>query len=156
MQVSLDADVLSWGQLFANPMDCNLPGFSVHGIFHAWILEWVAISFSIPYMLLCTYNLLAQRDLMAPLAYWQKQASKQTLNSSASCYATLLLNRSWLWQSFLKGHRNHRQISECLGNRKISHPLRTVTTKFPLYVAMCWNATWDVILFTTVHLPKRK
>ena len=27
-------------------MDCNLPGFSVHGIFQARILDWVAISFS--------------------------------------------------------------------------------------------------------------
>ena len=27
-------------------MDCNLPGFSVHGILQARILEWVAISFS--------------------------------------------------------------------------------------------------------------
>ena len=29
-----------------NPIDCSLPGFSVHGIFEARILEWVAISFS--------------------------------------------------------------------------------------------------------------
>ena len=29
-----------------NPMDCCLPGFSVHGIFQARVLEWVAISFS--------------------------------------------------------------------------------------------------------------
>ena len=29
-----------------NPMDCNLPGFSVHQIFQAQVLEWVAISFS--------------------------------------------------------------------------------------------------------------
>ena len=28
------------------PTLCNLPGFSVHGIFQAKILEWVAISFS--------------------------------------------------------------------------------------------------------------
>ena len=27
-------------------MDCNLPGFSVHGILQARILEWVTISFS--------------------------------------------------------------------------------------------------------------
>ena len=27
-------------------MACSLPGFSVHGIFQAWILEWVAICFS--------------------------------------------------------------------------------------------------------------
>ena len=29
-----------------NPMDCNLPGSSVHGVFQARILEWVAILFS--------------------------------------------------------------------------------------------------------------
>ena len=29
-----------------DPMDYNLPGFSVHGIFQARVLEWVAISFS--------------------------------------------------------------------------------------------------------------
>ena len=29
-----------------NPMDCSLPGSSVHGIFQVRILEWVAISFS--------------------------------------------------------------------------------------------------------------
>ena len=27
-------------------MDCNLPGFSIHGIFQARVLEWVAIAFS--------------------------------------------------------------------------------------------------------------
>ena len=29
-----------------DPMDCSLPGFSVHGILQARILEWIAISFS--------------------------------------------------------------------------------------------------------------
>ena len=29
-----------------DPMDCRLPGFSVHGIFQAIVLEWVVISFS--------------------------------------------------------------------------------------------------------------
>ena len=29
-----------------NPMDCSLPRSSVHGIFQARVLEWVAISFS--------------------------------------------------------------------------------------------------------------
>ena len=29
-----------------NPIDCSLPGSSIHGIFQARILEWVAISFS--------------------------------------------------------------------------------------------------------------
>ena len=25
-----------------NPMDCSLPGFSVHGIFQAIVMEWIA------------------------------------------------------------------------------------------------------------------
>ena len=29
-----------------SPMDCNLPGSSINGIFQARVLEWVAISFS--------------------------------------------------------------------------------------------------------------
>ena len=29
-----------------DPIDCSLPGSSVHGIFQAIILEWIAISFS--------------------------------------------------------------------------------------------------------------
>ena len=28
----------------SNPMDCSLPGSSVHGIFHARVLEWSAIA----------------------------------------------------------------------------------------------------------------
>ena len=29
-----------------DPMDCSLPDSSVHGIFQAIVLEWIAISFS--------------------------------------------------------------------------------------------------------------
>ena len=29
-----------------DPMDCSLPGSSVHGIFQVIVLEWIAISFS--------------------------------------------------------------------------------------------------------------
>ena len=37
-----------WGvSKSCHPMDCSLPGSSVHGIFQARILEWVATSFSI-------------------------------------------------------------------------------------------------------------
>ena len=30
----------------SDPMDCSLPGSSIHGIFQARVLEWIAISFS--------------------------------------------------------------------------------------------------------------
>ena len=38
--------VAQWCLTLCDPMDCSLPGFSVHGIVQATILEWVAIPFS--------------------------------------------------------------------------------------------------------------
>ena len=43
-----ECEVTQWCLTFCNPMDCSLPGSSVHGIFQARVLEWVAISFSKP------------------------------------------------------------------------------------------------------------
>ena len=31
----------------SDPMDCSLPGSSIHDIFQARVLEWVAIAFSV-------------------------------------------------------------------------------------------------------------
>ena len=45
-KVGLTLKSLSRVQLFVTPMDYSLPGSSVHGIFQARVLEWVAISFS--------------------------------------------------------------------------------------------------------------
>ena len=33
--------------ILCDPMDCSLPGSSIHGIFQARVLEWGAIAFSI-------------------------------------------------------------------------------------------------------------
>ena len=37
----------------SDPMDCSLPGSSVHGIFQARVLEWGAIAFSVSYIYIC-------------------------------------------------------------------------------------------------------
>ena len=39
----------------SDPMDCSLPGSSIHGIFQARVLEWVAIAFSEKNHLLLLY-----------------------------------------------------------------------------------------------------
>ena len=35
------------GPTLSDPMDCSLPGSSIHGIFQARVLEWGAIAFSV-------------------------------------------------------------------------------------------------------------
>ena len=42
-----DVYSFSHARLFVTLMDCSRPGFSIHGILQARILEWVTISFSI-------------------------------------------------------------------------------------------------------------
>ena len=40
----------------SDPVDCSLPGFSVHGIFQAGVLEWGAVAFSVFYVTLLKYD----------------------------------------------------------------------------------------------------
>ena len=44
--VKLKSEIAQSCPTLCDSMDCRLPGFSVHGIFRAKVLEWVAISFS--------------------------------------------------------------------------------------------------------------
>ena len=47
MKVKSESEVVQSCLTLSDPMDCSLPGFSVHGIFQARVLEWDAIAFSI-------------------------------------------------------------------------------------------------------------
>ena len=46
MKVKSESEVTQSCPTLRDPMDCNLPGSSVHGIFQARVLEWDAIAFS--------------------------------------------------------------------------------------------------------------
>ena len=50
MKVKSESEVAQLSPTLRDPMDCSLPGSSVHGIFQARVLEWGAIAFSDPYM----------------------------------------------------------------------------------------------------------
>ena len=71
MKVKSESEVTQLCPTLRNPMDCSLPGSSVHGIFQARVLEWGAIAFSIlsmkPYQLdiiesqtCCCYHFVTQ------------------------------------------------------------------------------------------------
>ena len=46
MKVKSESEVTQSCPTLSDPMDCSPPGSSVHGIFQARVLEWVAIAFS--------------------------------------------------------------------------------------------------------------
>ena len=47
MKVKSESEVAQSCPTLCDPMDCSLPGSSIHGIFQARVLEWGAIAFSI-------------------------------------------------------------------------------------------------------------
>ena len=74
VKVKSESEVAQSHPTHSDPMECSLPGSSVHGIFQARVLEWGATAFSIlPARLLLTYcseawkgvfiSLLSQKDL---------------------------------------------------------------------------------------------
>ena len=46
MKVKSESEVAQLCPTLSDPMDCSLPGSSVHGIFQARVLEWGASAFS--------------------------------------------------------------------------------------------------------------
>ena len=53
MKVKSESQVAQSCPTLREPMDCSLPGSSIHGIFQARVLEWGAISFSVPSLSFC-------------------------------------------------------------------------------------------------------
>jgi len=47
MKVKSESEVVQSCPTLSDPMDCSLPGSSIHGILRATVLEWGAIAFSL-------------------------------------------------------------------------------------------------------------
>ena len=47
MKVKSESEVAQSYPTLSDPMDCSLPGSSIHGILQARVLEWDAITFSV-------------------------------------------------------------------------------------------------------------
>ena len=50
MKVKSKSEVAESCLTLSDPIDCSLPGSSIHGIFQARVLEWGAIAFSLKYL----------------------------------------------------------------------------------------------------------
>ena len=47
MKVKSESEVAQSCLTLGDPMDCSLPGSSIHGVFQARVLEWGAVAFSV-------------------------------------------------------------------------------------------------------------
>ena len=73
MKVKSESGVARLCPTPSDPMDYSLPGPSVHGIFQARVLEWVAIAFSILQCIIGLKLSIQKTKIMAssPITSWQ-------------------------------------------------------------------------------------
>ena len=100
------AQLLSPVWIFVTPWTCSLPGSSVHGIFQARILEWVAISSSraSPFLRLPTQNKL-QMKLLSSLRIVVILSGSQILTDDVMTQKKMQNRQpiiSFLWVSHLR------------------------------------------------------
>ena len=70
MKVKSESEVVQSCPTLSDPMNCSLPGSSVHGIFQARVLEWGAIAFSDENEYMCTNVLMhIHTYIFTPIVY---------------------------------------------------------------------------------------
>ena len=79
MKVKSESEDVQSCPTLSDPMDCSLPGSSVHGILQARVLEWGAIAFSAP-NLWNTVKAVLRGKYIAIQAYLKKQEQSQINN----------------------------------------------------------------------------
>ena len=73
MKVKSESEVAQSCPTLSDPMDCSLPGSSIHGIFQARVLEWDAIAFSVSHFGLSQKWLISLFNGMMSFEYsWNK------------------------------------------------------------------------------------
>ena len=64
MKVKSESEVVQSCLTLSDPVDCSLPGSSVHGIFQARVLEWGAIAYSDLFATAVQTDLLVGRGIL--------------------------------------------------------------------------------------------
>ena len=83
--------------ILSDPMDCSLPGSSIHGIFQARILKWVAIAFSMLYIRLSEFvHLIAECFYAFILSSYFPHCLNNPLSNITVIYLIIILRNIFL------------------------------------------------------------
>ena len=112
MKVKSESEVTQSCPTLSNPMDCSLPGSSIHGIFQARVLEWGAIAFSEKSLLSYNFHTIKFSFFKVLFSeFWQISLPTPTLwryrrfsLSTKSCLSSFAVNpmpHTNLWQQLI-------------------------------------------------------
>ena len=95
MKVKSESEVTQSCLTLSDPMDCSLPGSSVHGIFQARVLEWGAIAFSrnVPLVSL----IFLKRSLVFPILLFSSISLHWSLRKAFLSPLAVLWNSAFKW-----------------------------------------------------------
>ena len=88
----------------SNPMDCNLPGSFIHGIFQARVLEWGAITFSRGYLQNTSMLEWYLETCYPSLSEEEEDSQKQSLRRRGG------KNTEQLYKKYLHDPGNHNRV----------------------------------------------
>ena len=91
MKVKSQSEVTQSCLTFRIPMDCSPPGFFVHGIFQARVLEWGAIAFSSKLYI----DMIKLFFCVFFSRYWELISRLLIIHSSSKNYKFLHVSYSW-------------------------------------------------------------
>ena len=97
IKVKSESQVAQSCQTLSDPMDCRLPGSSIHGIFQARVLEWGAIAFSDTQQLiygnnLKVYILINKEVIMSSYTYTQWNIIQPMKEKGNLSFVTMWMN----------------------------------------------------------------
>ena len=100
MKVKSEREVAQSCPTLSDPMDCSLPGPSIHGIFQARVLEWGAIAFSIVVLRLLL-NLKKKKKRIVLFSYYYLSGNNSLIYDFKIFYTYFLFYEKCLYTSVL-------------------------------------------------------
>ena len=88
MKMNIEREIAQSCPILSDPMDCSLPGSSIHGIFQARVLEWDAIAFSDISLLVSSIHGICQARMLEWIAIpFSSGSSQRRDQTQVSCIA---------------------------------------------------------------------
>ena len=128
MKVKSESEVAQLCPTLSDPMDCSLPGSSVHEIFQARVLEWGAIAFSAPSI----YSAIIRNTFESVLVKWmilepiiQSEVSQKEKNKYCILMHIYGIRKDGTDEiNYLQGSRGHKNKEHRLTHMKVGRKER--------------------------------
>ena len=109
MKEKSESEVAQSCPTLSDPMDCSLSDSSIHGIFQARVLEWVAIAFSSWLLLQAIWSSFLSPGLLLP---FNSIFSLSVFQPISSCYPLLFFPHCFLFLYCLKKNYSWHFVQE--------------------------------------------